>query len=340
MTSIREALSDNGGPHMDRVRISTDHLPERDQFSFWREELLEGRVGTTAERSDRGSFAGEVNFLISPSVVRMRMQAEGFTAPRRSTEIARVGWQDSICLFHHVGDGIRFDRRGRERLRLGNGHGQILVLDPSLPVDVETSAGLNDMWLLPRALIEPHLPAGAAPIWLSLPAGGNRVSGLILTYLAALSAQMESLTEAELGAVVDNFCRLIAIGCGSAIGEQRKAIHAARVEQIKRYVNLHLAQPNLSPASVAAAHKISVRELHRLFEPTGLSFMQFVTSRRLEECRASFLNPANTGRAVADIALGWGFNSLPAFYRSFSSGYGLSPRDLRASGRRQPAGQD
>jgi AraC-like DNA-binding protein len=154
------------------------------------------------------------------------------------------------------------------------------------------------------------------------------------TYLAALSAQMESLTDAELGAVVDNFCRLIAIGCGSAIGEQRKAMHAARIEQIKRYVNLHLAQPNLAPAGAAAAHKISVRELHRLFEPTGMSFMQFVTSRRLEECRASLLNPADAGRAVADVALGWGFNSLPAFYRSFSASYGMSPRDLRASMRR------
>jgi AraC-like DNA-binding protein len=70
-----------------------------------------------------------------------------------------------------------------------------------------------------------------------------------------------------------------------------------------------------------------------------MSLMQFVTSRRLEECRASFLNPAHASRAVADIALGWGFNSLPAFYRSFSAGYGQSPRDLRASTRHARAEQ-
>jgi AraC-like DNA-binding protein len=146
---------------------------------------------------------------------------------------------------------------------------------------------------------------------------------------------MEQLSDAELSAVVDNFCRLIAIGCGSAIGEQREAIRAARIEQIKRYINLHLAQPNLTPARVASAHKISVRQLHRLFEPTGTSFAQYVLSRRLDECRATLLSPASARRSVADVALGWGFNSLAAFYRSFSDRCGVAPRELRASMRHE-----
>jgi AraC-like DNA-binding protein len=224
------------------------------------------------------------------------------------------------------------------RARQHPGDRELLVFDPSLPLYSETKAGFNDVWLLPRALIEPHLPAGTALIWLRL-AGGTGVNGLILAYFAALGGQMETLTATELVAVIDNFCRLIAIGCGSAAGDQRDAVRAARIEQVKRYVNLHLAEPKLTPASVAAAHRMSVRQLHRLFEPTGLSFTQYIVSRRLEECRATLVNPASASRSVADIALGWGFNSLPAFYRSFSNSYGFSPRELRASTGSKRAGQ-
>jgi hypothetical protein len=209
---------------MDRVRFSTEHLPERDQFSYWREEVMEGRVGTTAERRDRRSFAGQVDFSISPYLVRVRVQAEDFSAPRRSTEIARRSWQDSICLFHHVGDGMRFDRSGRERQRLGRGAPEMFVLDPTLPHHIEAGAGLNDLWALPRALIEPHLPAGATPVWLNLSTGGNGVSGLILAYLAALGERMDSLAEAELGAVVDNFCRLRSVAAAPSASSARRSM--------------------------------------------------------------------------------------------------------------------
>jgi AraC-like DNA-binding protein len=77
--------------------------------------------------------------------------------------------------------------------------------------------------------------------------------------------------------------------------------------------------------STAAALGISLRQLHMLFEPTGTSFARYVTQRRLQHCRAALTSPA--ARSVADIAFGWGFNSLATFYRAF----GLSPTAVRAA---------
>jgi AraC-like DNA-binding protein len=104
----------------------------------------------------------------------------------------------------------------------------------------------------------------------------------------------------------------------------------ARLEGAKRHIHENLAEPHLTPASTAAALGISVRHLHLLFEPTGISFAQYVLRQRLRQCRAAFTSPMGTRRSVADIAFGWGFNSLATFYRAFEREFGLPPAALRA----------
>ncbi|MGE5152209.1 MAG: helix-turn-helix domain-containing protein, partial [Rhodospirillaceae bacterium] len=93
--------------------------------------------------------------------------------------------------------------------------------------------------------------------------------------------------------------------------------------------------PELTPARAAAAARISVRQLHLLFEPTGTSFAQHVLARRLSECRAALESPAQRGRTVTDIAFAWGFNNLASFYRAFRRHFGVGPGDVRA--KRKPA---
>jgi AraC-like DNA-binding protein len=114
-----------------------------------------------------------------------------------------------------------------------------------------------------------------------------------------------------------------------AADAQPDAVRAGRLTDAKRYIDRHLADPDLSPAKVAAALGISVRALHLLFEPTGGSFARTVLRRRLEECRAALL--ANPTRPVTDIAFAWGFGSLSGFYRAFQAAFGLTPGDLRAA---------
>ena len=102
---------------------------------------------------------------------------------------------------------------------------------------------------------------------------------------------------------------------------------AGRLVEARRYIDLHLADRELSPANVAASLSISVRALHLLFEPTGISFSRYVLRRRLEEGRAALLS--NPTRSVIDIAFAWGFSSLSAFYRAFQAAFGIAPGDMR-----------
>jgi AraC-like DNA-binding protein len=72
-----------------------------------------------------------------------------------------------------------------------------------------------------------------------------------------------------------------------------------------------------------------LRQLYLLFEPTGISFAEYVTQRRLLRCRAALKSPTGFRRSVADIAFGWGFNSLATFYRAFQHEFGVPPAALR-----------
>ena len=53
--------------------------------------------------------------------------------------------------------------------------------------------------------------------------------------------------------------------------------------------------------------------------------------RRLLQCRAALASPTAVKRSVADIAFGWGFNSLATFYRAFEREFGMPPTALRAA---------
>ena len=133
--------------------------------------------------------------------------------------------------------------------------------------------------------------------------------------LDAFAAQLDLLDDREAALIADNFGRLLAVACSAATGDHKELVRLAQLEEAKRYIDLHLADPGLTPEKAAGALRMSVRQLHRLFEPSGASFAQHVTRRRLEECRAAVMNPTG-GRPVADIALAWGFNSLATFNRT------------------------
>jgi AraC-like DNA-binding protein len=310
--------------------ISTAILPERDQFSYWREECMKRMVGVTLERGERDAFLGSMNVALRPSLVRiqMSMQAGPYLVTRSASDVARQGWGDWMFLIGQSDDTATYQQLGDEPERLGAR--DLLLCDASTPTQTTGNVGHVDLWMLPRALIEPHLPAGQRPIWRRI-VGKSGIDALIRSYHDSLSEQMDSLSEGDLGAVVDNFCRLLAIGCGVPVQEQAGAIHASQLETIKQFVKRHLRDPSMTPAIVAQEARISVRQLHRIFEPTGTSFAQFILSQRLDACLASLIRASNNGRSVAEIAYGWGFNSLPTFYRAFARRFGESPRAIRAS---------
>lgn len=98
---------------------------------------------------------------------------------------------------------------------------------------------------------------------------------------------------------------------------------------ILRFIDLRLADGDLSPETIAAAHHISARYLHRLFQDEGTTVGRWIQRRRLEECRRDLVLNARRNPTIAAVANRWGFTSATHFSRVFRAAYGMSPSAWR-----------
>lgn len=110
--------------------------------------------------------------------------------------------------------------------------------------------------------------------------------------------------------------------------EARSRMLLARVNA---FIEDNLAEPGLSPASVAAHHGISVRTLHYLFRQRQETVAATIRRRRLARCHAALSDPALRALPVHAIGARWGFTNAVTFSRSFRSAYGITPNEHRRS---------
>lgn len=99
-------------------------------------------------------------------------------------------------------------------------------------------------------------------------------------------------------------------------------------DQVRRYIDSHLPDVGLNPESIARAHHISTRYLHKLFERDEETVAGWIRSRRLEHCRRD-LAAQPLDRPVSAIAASWGLPDAAHFSKAFRAAYGLPPRDYR-----------
>ncbi|MGI5215656.1 helix-turn-helix domain-containing protein [Plantactinospora sp. CA-290183] len=106
---------------------------------------------------------------------------------------------------------------------------------------------------------------------------------------------------------------------------RQQATHAC----ILNFIDRHLADPALTPSTIAAAHHISLRTLHRLFQAQGTTVTDWIRHRRLDRCRRDLTDPAMNTQSIQAIAAHWGFPDNAHFSRTFTATHGLTPSTYR-----------
>jgi AraC-like DNA-binding protein len=104
---------------------------------------------------------------------------------------------------------------------------------------------------------------------------------------------------------------------------------SALLPQLKAYVEQNLGDPRLGPESIAQAHYISTRYLHKLFARDGVSVSDWVRHRRLEACRRDLRDSALAHETISEVARRWGLSNPAHFSRVFRDAYGCTPSELR-----------
>lgn len=116
----------------------------------------------------------------------------------------------------------------------------------------------------------------------------------------------------------------------AALGGRSRADEPDAVRwQVETYIHEHLADPGLSPATVAAAHHMSERTLHRLFGTAEHSVAGLIRLLRLRAVLRDLRAPELARDSVARVASRWGYHDMPHFHRLFKAHYGMTPSEAR-----------
>ena len=104
----------------------------------------------------------------------------------------------------------------------------------------------------------------------------------------------------------------------------------ARRRQAHDYIDAHLFDVALSPATCARALGISERYLHRALSEVGERFSQLVQGQRLDISAQRLRDPRFAHLHIAGIAWQCGFQDAAHFSRRFAKQFGLTPKAWRS----------
>ncbi|MFI9505197.1 helix-turn-helix domain-containing protein [Nocardia sp. NPDC052566] len=133
----------------------------------------------------------------------------------------------------------------------------------------------------------------------------------------------------ELGSACIELVRALLASAGHARGTRPVVPTDVLLTEIRAYVRSHLADPDLGPAQIAAAHNVSVRYLYKLCATAEFSLEQWIISQRLDGVRGELTRVGSRNRSIAMVARRWGFRDPSHFARRFRTAYGMSPSDWR-----------
>jgi AraC-like DNA-binding protein len=310
---------------------STDNLPAADRFAQWREERGKVASGVTIELDPgkRANFQGRITARPVGGATLVEMQASAYHVSRTEADIARVPG-DALVLSEQVRGGGALIAGGREFIvtpgTIASGHSDLPYVNvPAEQPDFECrlvaiplksrptllNQGTDHLWLCPLD-VAPGLPALLATCFHAFVREAPHLSGIAADHAVATLAQLA----------------LMVRGSSSENEETgRAAIREGLLQRVRDIVTINLDRADLSASLMAAAVGISERQLHRLFESTGMTFARHVLACRLE--RACLILKQYPALNVTEIAKRCGFDGVSTFYRVFRKAYGLSPTDFR-----------
>jgi AraC-like DNA-binding protein len=301
---------------------STREIVPARQFSSWREAVSATHLAwdLPARRQSVYQAAISPRMLGAASVVEC--VCDPCSGRRGRTEIAR----SSEAYY-----GVLYLLRGREMVRQAGREirlepGELTLWDSTRPIDFAIAEPLHKITLLvPQALLDRTLP-GAQDQVARVVSGRSGCGALFTSHLRALARERVPLPSASFPALLG--VTLDLLGCAiTPAASAAPPYQQALLARVRAFIVEHLPDPGLAPARIAAAHGISVRHLHRLFESTGSTVERWIWQERLLRCHQALLEPGRD--SISTIAFQWGFNDAAHFSRAFKRRFGVSPRQLR-----------
>lgn len=257
--------------------------------------------------------------------VRMLTCVSGPLRLVRGPRPAAPGTEEAVALLVAREGTVELLQDGR-RVCVVPGESALVYLRRDFTVEHEGAARTLFLRLLLHALHVPSLPLRSLTARVLLPSAGSAaVLPALLRYLETSAPRASAPLGERLGGLVTD---LVAGLVEDAEGPPEDDRHPL-VVTIRQYIDRHLGDPDLSAELIAAAHLISVRYLHRLFEAGGVTVGRLIQRQRVERCAGELARRGRRSPSIAVVAARWGFRSPAHFSRAFKSVYGHPPQQWR-----------
>ncbi|KOG88726.1 AraC-like ligand-binding domain-containing protein [Streptomyces varsoviensis] len=312
--------------------LRTDDLPAAERFPFWL-DTIRRTMSPYEIRTDRtDDFQARLRTVQLGPVQAAGLAQQELKASRTAKHI-----RQSDPEHFQLGVNLRgWVEAEQYRRRVVLGPGDLVFHDTSHPFHATTRVadGLTVELLLavPRPLL-PLPPRRIPELFLTRLPGREGIGRLLSRQLLELSRGDCSYTPsdtARLGAVtVDLLAALLAHELDADAALPQDTRQRALFARVSTFLDEHLDDAALTPETIAAAHHMSLRSLHRLFRANATSVAAAIRTRRLERCRRALADPGLARHPVHAIAARWGFTSYAHFSRLFTKTHGLSPGEYR-----------
>ena len=299
---------------------STDEAADR-PFSYWVDTVCDRFLALDIDSPLRERFHARLDQTELGPATASWLSADAQQVRRTRAKIARA----------HSGFLLMQLRAGRVEVRQAGritplGPGECILLDGAQPYEIECPQAtrsfvlkLSDEWLsrwvsAPERLAPRHF-AGVG--W----------SAALCAAVASLEVDSCDHLALPRGEVADHIAALLKL----ALGPQPRDCAGGRHLQSRliRTVRNGLSDPDLSPATVAAEHLISVRTLHYAFAAAGTTFVEELMQARLQRARELLSDPSQRDIPVIEVASRCGFTDPSHFARRFRRRFGLAPLAFR-----------
>ncbi|MHC1563599.1 AraC-like ligand-binding domain-containing protein [Actinomycetospora sp. C-140] len=284
-------------------------------------------VDGTFHSSLRSAVAGEVRVSVvsgSPCVLTRDAALIAPTDPAFLT----------VALHRHGRAGVAQD--GRHCLL---GPGDLVNYVTSRPYEVTFWEPYEAVVVtVPVAALGSHADAlaGRTAVAVDTGSGPRDVVGALFESLAtkiegctlgAANRSKEYLADAIVSLVIAELVDIAPQGAGDDLADRVLAHCLAR-----------LSDPDLTVESVARAHGVSVRYLHKVLAPTGSTLSAWIRRQRLERICRDLVDESLHGRAASAVAARWGMTDTGHLSRALKAEFGMTAADIRRSGRWERGG--
>lgn len=312
------------------IRFRAEDEPAKTRLDYW-EHVMASALAPYEIRAHDASIRSQIGQAqVGPvTVVAIQSSAMQFS---RTTELIRKS-DLGLCKIDlgARGQGV-YEQDDRESLlRPGEFH----LIDLSRPSHVaiqRSHAGSAVMF--PRALL-PVRHSDIRNLTAIRFSPREPYAALVSSLIRELRGHLDAYGSARDARIGTAFLDLLALAVTTRLDRvstvPAESRQRAMLLRVHAFIEQHLGDSALSPAMIAAAHHISVRTLHKLYEAEEDTITASIRHRRLELCRRDLLDPGMPDRPVSAVGARWGFPDAAVFSRAFRAAYGLPPAEYRAT---------